>query len=952
MSFLEEVAAILLKPEQLSLQETCVVFPNKRARLFLSRNLGVLAEKPTWAPAYLTMNELMEKLSGYIYADRLTLLFELFEAYKSQAEGEKTDFSLFFRTSDTLLSDFDEMDKYLVNAEDLFRNLSGLRAMDEPLTYLSENQIAAIRRFWASFNPEKVSVHQKSFIALWELLPKVYAAFRNRLREKGLAYEGMAYRHVAESLTSEKVRALLPFTRYVVAGFNALNPSEQKLLAILKNMNLAEFLWDYDLFYLNDPVHEAGRFMRSNLGKFPQQIEISNDNISSTEKEILIVPVSSASGQASLLPSILSRLGVNDPMKAERTAIVFADEGLLIPVLYSLPESLGEINVSIGYPVTGSIVSGLVESLYEMFRRVGDFGDGKSLQVENLLSLFSNPLMRMAYPEAMEAMRNYARTSKRNVVRQSDMLNFLNPEIVLLIWQSNRCTGLVALIEELIRLTAGTKQGEEPAGRFVPELLFELYSFLIRLRDAMEQYGLMLEGDMMYSLIRKMLRTLHIPLSGEPLAGIQVLGMLETRTLDFDQVIILSANEDVLPPGTATGSFIPPGLRKGFGMPMQEHSDAVYAYHFWHLLHRTKKAAIVYNQASSGLSTGEPSRFIRQLQFDFPLATVEWTPVFPLARRAVKPIVIKKNNEMLASLAGTYADESGVFTPSAFNAFLTCPLRFYFKYVAKLKPVDPVSESADARILGNLFHQAIRIIYEGFGGRIADGNGFQELLDKGTEIAEAVNTAFRSEFGESELPDDHTGTGGYRLVMYRVILSYIRQIIITDQVMAPLRFTGLECRHSVLFPCVVNGIPKQIRLGGIIDRVDEAGGKTRIVDYKTGTPRLSFPSIGSLFDGSRKDRNEAALQVLLYSMVWQDLHPDASVAPALYYVRAIHRDGFSGELKMGKHPLQSYNLVANEFRDLITMHLNRLFSENEPFYQTTIRENCLHCGYADICMRH
>ncbi len=332
LPFLKEIASFLLRPGEYNLSETCVVFPNKRARLYLSKYMGELTDKPVWAPRYTTINELMESLSGYIYADKLTILFELFEIYRKATKSDE-NFENFYTYADPLLADFDEIDKYLADARDLFSNLAGLKALEGKFSYLSDEQVAAIQQFWNTFDPDHSSEGQRTFISLWNVLQEMYSQLRHNLSSKGLAYEGMAYRKVAEDIMGNNKMDGLNAGRYLFVGFNALNKCEERLFRYLKNNGKAEFYWDYDSWYAQNEIHEAGLFIRRNLHDFPQTRPINHENLTSEKKNIYFLPVPSNTGQAEALPYVFEKLGIQQTSETQHTALVLADENLLIPVL-------------------------------------------------------------------------------------------------------------------------------------------------------------------------------------------------------------------------------------------------------------------------------------------------------------------------------------------------------------------------------------------------------------------------------------------------------------------------------------------------------------------------------------------------------------------------------------------------------------------------------------------
>jgi len=950
LPFLKEIAAILLKPGEYDLSGTCVVFPNKRARLYMSRFIGELSGKPIWAPKYLSINELMESISGFILADRLTLVFELYEIYR-QATRSQESFDSFYSFADPLLSDFDEIDKYLIDAEDIFSNLAGIKSLDGRFSYLSPEQIAAIRLFWNTFDPENTSDGQKTFTLLWDVLSEMYSGLRSGLAEKGLAYEGMAYRKVAEDLSSGKFE--FPGNeKYVFIGFNALNRCEEKLFRFLKNVGKAEFYWDYDSWYTNNSIHEAGYFIRKNIRDFPARNEINHENLTSKEKKIYFIPVPSNTGQAEALPFIFDKLGIKKSVETENVAIVLADENLLIPALYAIPSLVSDLNITMGYPIEGSPVFSLVDSLFELGRNRKQNSDGTWIYYyKDVLSILGNPLLKTIYPEESRKTRQLVIDKNLVYLSGKDILTGQENDLLFRAGaEENACRYLLGVTEYLLRRLSDNGINTDPVQL---EILYQVYNYLTRLKDILEGYALVPQQETLFRLIRRMLRTLHIPFSGEPLSGLQLLGILETRTLDFDNVIILSMNEGVLPRTASIPSFIPRNLRFGFGLPTPEHQDSIYAYYFYRLIQRASNVALVYDSSTGGLRTGERSRFMHQLFYELPVKVSEITPAFSISLVPETPIVVDKTGFVAEKLLGYTGENGKLLSPSAINEFLNCPLRFYFHYIAGLPQPEEVSEDIDARMFGNLLHRAMYILYRNMGYSAVTPERLHELLKRDDIIDRALDTAFREELFGEDSGNSNRKIEGFNLIVQQIIRTYVRNLIKADSETGPFTIVDLEKRVETAISVLIEGQSISLRIGGTIDRVDKQNGLFRILDYKTGTVKRAFSTVESLFNGAEKIRNDAVFQVLMYAMVYSRINPGINTIPALCFVRGSHAENFSYHIHYGekKRKLETYSEVGSEFEFHLGYHLSGLFNTHEPFIQTTNREICNTCPYAVICRR-
>jgi CRISPR/Cas system-associated exonuclease Cas4 (RecB family) len=951
--FLKEIAALLLNTTAYHLPDACVVFPNKRARLYLSKYIGELTEKPVWAPRYLTINDLMESLSGYIFADRLTLLFELFEVYK-KTTGSSESFDSFYPYSEALLADFDEIDKYLADAKDLFGNLADLKSLDGRFNYLSADQLAAIKRFWSTFDPDQLSQGQQAFLSLWKSLPEIYESLKTRLHALGIAFEGMAYRAVADKLARADDLNGLIYEKYLFVGFNALNKCEEKLFRYLRNNNRAEFFWDYDSWYTNSEIQEAGYFIRKNLRDFPQKQETSHDNLVDSNKNIFFLPVSSNSGQASALPYIFDKLGINDSRDTEHTALVLADEDLLIPVLYAIPERIHNINITMGYPMGGSAVFNLIDALYGLKKNSRSGGNGESAYFyKDVLSLLGNPLLKWLYGERQEQTRKLIVEKNLVYISVADFMQDEKDDIIFNDQKSaeNTCLYLLNIVEYIIRETG--KTGNPGALDSVQtEVLYQVYTFLNKLQDIIVTYNYVPGSDTLFKLIRTMLRSLHVPFNGEPLAGLQVLGILETRTLDFDNVIILSMNEGILPRSSSSNSFIPYSLRVGFSLPVPEHLDSIYAYYFYRLIQRAKNVMLLYDNSTTGLRTGERSRFLHQLYYELPVPPKEITFSTVVKQMPIKPIVIEKSDTVFNAMTCYIGEQGKLLSPSAINEFLNCPLRFYFHHIAGLPQPEEIVEEIDARTFGNLLHGAMNILYSNFGTGMITGPHLEELMKNGKAIEKALDKAFSEKLfgGDSQ---NNRKPEGFNLIVRQVILKYIYQLIRVDVNYCPFSIVSLEKQFVTIFPLNLAGKQVDLKIGGVIDRIDIQEGKIRIIDYKTGTVKNAFSTIESLFDAGEKLRNDAVFQVLLYAYVYYKLHPGDRIVPGIYAIRNTHKEDFTCLINYGSKPgmLDNFAFLAKEFEELLQIHLAGLFNTRESFIQTSNSQICRYCAYTAICRR-
>jgi hypothetical protein len=952
--FLKVVAQDLMNQFGNNLSGLCVVFPNKRARLFFSRYLGEAAGgKTVWAPSYRTISDLVQESSGLILADKLQLIFELFSVYKS-VTGSNADFDDFYYYIEILLADFEEIDKSLVNAENLFSNLSDLKSFDGKIDYLSDNQLNAIKQFWDSCNLNRISHDQHEFLEFWSLMHKVYIALREQLRKAGLAYEGMIYRDVAEIIkASGSLR--LASDKYAMVGFNALNTCEEVLFGHLKRMNIALFYWDYDTYYTNPDWHEAGYFMRENIKRYPSpSINTGFTNLTGNPKNIAILPVSSATAQAKIIPSVLNMIGLSAESDLKRTALVLADEKLLMPVLCSIPSGIKDINITMGYPLRESSAYAFIEIIYRLFRNSLSRTEGElQFHHKDVIAILKHPYIYNFNKEHADELFRFVGENNRTFLEIRDLLQYEAFSLLFRPVKSARdaVSYLLALFEHILQnmLTAGKGETDQ----LQLECMYQTYISMFRLSDILNSSQLTFSSRLLFNLARRICGSMTVPFTGEPLAGIQILGILETRLLDFENVVVFSMNEGTIPGSLSLTSFIPNSLRLGFGMTLPEHHDAVYAYYFYRLIQRAKNIVLVYNESNDGLMTGERSRYIQQLAFEKSFELKEIRIETTITENAVKSIVVRKEGDILRKLDAFFENDSRLWlSPSAINEFINCPLKFYFHHIMALEETEEVSEDIDPLIFGNLLHNAMHELYKPFKDRDVSQELLNEILIHDETLENILIQSFQKELFNND-KSRKSELDGMHLIIKGIIKKYILQIVRADISKVPFHIVSLEQRYTAPVKIMCQGRERYLHAGGIIDRVDSLNGFTRIIDYKTGSEKLSFRGLDALFNEIPSKRNDAAFQVFLYAWLYLRKSNDTKVLPCLLYVRNSYKADFTYYLtdQSDKTEVLSFNRYEKEFEEGLKKVLEKLFDPLVPFVQTDDEQYCILCPYKQICHR-
>jgi hypothetical protein len=944
MTFLKAMARDLYSRYGDEVSSLTVVFPSKRVQLFFSEELATIIDKPLWAPKYASVEEIFASFSTLEKADdfaMLALLFNVFGKYTNSIET----FDKFYFWGETLLEDFNDIDRYLVDVRMLFRNLKAQKNLEGDFSFLSEEQIDYIRRFWESFDPVRHSPLQDKFIEIWEVLPTVYGEFRALLRSRGLAYAGMIQRDTAEKIAART----LPETgeRYVFAGFNALSECEATLFSHLRRRERADFYWDCDPYYLDDRNHEAGMFLRANIERFPAPPTFDPQPEFSMHKDIHLIAVPSDVLQAKILPELFRDMSA----PFDRTTVVaLADESILIPVLHSIPDECTDINITLGYALRRTPVYALVELLVRLQWSCAEKTRG--FHRRDAIAVLRHRYVAAAAGDA--AKTALARIVRSNRAYVGVTMFADNPFLSRVFSPVSRCGETTAWLTDVLAQIALASLNESEALK--REYVFHVVKALNRLNKAVAESSLEPGRQVFLALIRDVLGNLKIPFAGEPVKGLQIMNLRETRALDFDNVIILSANEGRLPAASPSLSYIPYNLRKAYGLPGPEHPEAGAAYNFYRLLQRAKKVRLVYSTKTDESRTGEMSRYLRQLKFESGFDILEYPVTFSVNFGERESIAMEKGEAAMATLAKYLTGEKAL-SPSALSAYIACPLQFYFEKIAGLRQPETLSEEVPPNILGNIIHRVMEILYTPMKGKMASEDALKALRRDEAGTDALVDRIFAGEFyGTDTLPDDFDENG--KLLITRDVMGkYIRGILDYDAAHAGFVPLGFEERTGT----IMNVGEFAVHLTGIIDRIDRTENSIRIVDYKTGAGRgvnrrMSFDGVDSLFDPDPDRRNKEAFQTFMYALMYGDeKRPAEALTPALYFVRDCRSPDFDYMLADTSKEERTERRVTNfdeyraGFREHLAQCLRELFDPQIPFRQTEYPDTCMTCACLSVC---
>ncbi|MDR1879314.1 MAG: PD-(D/E)XK nuclease family protein [Tannerellaceae bacterium] len=967
--FLYQVAALFYAKYGAEVSRLAFVFPNRRAGLFFRKYLSDLSDKPLFSPTILTINDLFLQFSGKREADRISMLFTLYHIYIRKS-GEAESFDEFLYWGDMLLNDFDHIDKYLVDARMLFTNVSDLREIEADFGFLSEKQVAAIRSFWSSFYPKGDSRNQQEFIAVWKILYELYREFKDALAVTGKGYEGMIFREVVESLQEEDA-STLPYTQVVFVGLNALSPVEERLLTLLQRQGIADFYWDYVSPKVTDSDNEASFFVERNLTLFPPSCPLQEEEEGEADgggghlPQIEVIGVPSGIGQAKQVYHLLDGICREADMTGEaalRTAVILPDEHLLIPVLHSIPEAIRHINVTMGYPLAGTPVAALVEYILSLQKNIRYVNRRPAFYYRDVLPVLNHPYVAATHPDIVSSLVKEITAFNKIYVGydELDKTPLLHTLFHPVEDGGQFSDYLIGVLEKLNGIMdsrqppAPEEEGEDTPPLSTTDLeqefIFHYFTTVNRLKEIMQETDVEIHTDTYFRLLKQLTDTISIPFRGEPLSGLQIMGVLETRALDFDRLIILSMNEGVFPKRKAVHSFIPYNLRRGFGLPTYEHQDSIFAYYFYRLIHRASRVSLLYDTRNTGLQTGEMSRFIHQLHYHYEEPLHKKLVVYNVSSAKTPAIEIAKSDGVMKRLDAFRKGGEKALSASGINTYLDCPLKFYFSTIEGIREEEEVSETVESDVFGSMLHQVMEELYQPFCGKMVTVDLLKAVRKDDAAITHAIERAFADVFFKTATIRPLTGQN---FLIGETIRKYVGKIIERDGQLTPFRYIESEKRIKGLFT-LSDG--SEIQLKGFIDRVDETGDAIRIIDYKSGLGVSVFNSVEALFDKEEKERPKAIMQVFLYAWMYSRLPEggEKPIRPGIYYIRTLFSTPFDAGIyhrieRTKKIPVDTFAPYAEDFELRMRECLDELFDNASPFIQTPTGKACAYCPFVGIC---
>jgi len=820
IEFLRQVAGHFIARETPS--EYCFIFPNRRSIAFFKKWWGKEAlsagKVPMVAPSMLTIDDFFVRASGMEKADRVSLLVKLYKCY-SELYPKAESLDDFIYWGDVLLGDFGDVDKYLIDPEQIFTNVADFKSITDDYSYLTDVQRAAILDFIKHVQgkaDDSVDSVKTTFRQIWNILLPLYKSFREALASEGEAYEGMIYRSLADSVKDESIADTLAASfphskKFVFVGLNALNECEKKVMRAMRNAGIAEFCWDYSGDMIKDPQNKSSLFMRKNVEEFRQAFNPDGGVVSLPKFHVVSVP--SSVGQTRQVVDIIKDAVPDD------CALVLPDESLLMPLLNTIPSDIEKINVTMGYPMASSEFAAFMKDIISLQLKVR-FKDGSpSFYHKPVWSIFASGIFRKLTEgdEETATVVSKIKREKKYYVLESDLAK---TEVLRTIFRAavpEGSDGVAELEDYLSNVVScvGAKMAVCPDYALEADFAKDYYTCINRLKAVDD---LDIKASTFGHLMDSMVAGITVPFNGEPLQGLQIMGPLETRALDFKNVVILSANEGVFPHRSVSSSFIPPELRKGFGLPTYEYQDAVWAYYFYRLITRAENVWMIYDSRTEGLQSGEESRYIKQLRFHFGVE---------LDTRVASSVIgnaTADKHEIEKTQADIDLIRSKELSPSSLRNYIECPAKFYYKTVKGLNPEDEVAESLDSRTLGNVYHKTIQEILSG--KKTVDKGFFEEWQHKEKEIRAIVIKNIKAEINQDEV-------SGRDLILASIIVRYVVETLKRDQEV--LTKEGVDYYTIIGLERNIKGKICGLNFKGVIDRLDSISpGTLRLIDYKTG----------------------------------------------------------------------------------------------------------------------
>ncbi len=916
ITFLDKIAKAIIEDYSNDLSNTVVILPNKRAKIFLIEALKNQIQNNIISPKIISIEDFIQDVATIRSIDSIELLFEFYEVYQKLTDAKnQQSFDLFANWAKMLLQDFNEIDRYLLDPNHV-------------LSYLKD--IEDIKKW--GIEVENKTKLLENYIDFWKLLPNYYQTFYKHLIKKGIGYQGLIYREAVNKLDS--FSKSVPNTKYVFAGFNALNAAEEKLVQSLLGSNQAKIYWDIDEAFLNDAYHDAGLFIRRFKEKWAHYKSnpfewVANDFLKN-KKNINIIGTPKSIGQAKIAGGIIDDLISKDPtLSLDKVAVVLGDENLLIPLLYSLPSSVGALNITMGFSSKNNPAQILIAKLFKMHTTaLSRNGKNYVFYYKDVLGILTHPLIE-PYSNSSTLVNtiiqyNYTFITHQKIIElnpnSSDLFQLLFGK-----WEQGSLK-VLEVISQLLQIIKGNLSNENEEEKITKAFVFSIFKVINKLINYYSKYDHINTIDTLHAIYKQVIDLAEVSFEGEPLNGLQIMGVLESRVLDFETVIITSLNEGKLPAGKSQNSFIPYDVKRELELPTFKEKDAIYTYHFYHLLQRAKNVYLLYNTESEGLDAGEKSRFITQLQVECQdqhnLVPAIYNAVLP--EKANQPMVIPKSESVMERLKEIA--EKG-FSPTTLTSYIRNPIQFYFQRILKIKEVEEVEENIALNTLGTIIHETLKVLYEPYIGKFISESDIQNCIKL---IDAEVMKQFKIVYKEGEIKKGRNllAFEVAKRNVYNFLKVELEAIVSGDAV----KIITLEQRFERTFEHP--SLPFPIKIGGSVDRIESRNGVIRIIDYKTGKVDKETVTLTTWTDLTKDIANEKIIQVLAYAFMYEEKALKQPMEAGIISFKNLKSGFLPFTFKEGKE-INTFitKETIEQYLEQITILLVELFDENIPFEQ-------------------
>lgn len=944
--FLEKTAEHIINQYQSNIENVCIVLPNRRAGLFLRKHLSEKLQSTQWSPQILSIEDFIGSYAPMQSIDNISLLFELYEVHRELEKEKSQEFDEFIKWGQILLHDFNEIDTHLVDAQKVY-------------TYLSDVKSIA---HW-NLDHKPLTDFQQNYISFFQSLYIYYLKLNERLSKKHYAYQGRSFKYVAENIL--EIKSQIVYKKIVFAGLNALTKAEEEIIFTLEKDGLAEILWDADEYYVNKTgsgvFNEAGHFIRKYKERLKDnQFNWIENHFKESQKQIDIYGIPKMIGQAKFCGQLINQNPTILNAKY-KSAVVLADENLIFPVLNSI-QGAEQLNVTMGLPITSTPLYDLIDQwfiLQQETEQLKAFQKTTETQYhqKNLIKLIDHTIIQNIESNAelishLKKLNNpFLALSDINLILES----FLSSELINILtidWDKDVEKALNAILKglEFLKDQLILKQTKSNHSLDIEiEYVYEFVLIINRLKNYISEYQSIKNIKSFYSIFKQICKSTQISLYGEPLKGLQIMGMLESRSLDFEHLILLSVNENILPSSGKQNSFIPFDIKKDFDLPTYREKNAIFAYHFYRLIQRAKNVHLIYNTQADALGGGDKSRFIQQILQELPtynsnIKISEHLISTPIKFNQAKSIEIEKDPGIIKTLK---EKATKGFSPSSLNCYNRCSLQFYFREIAKLGDSELNDEIIDPAKFGTIIHESLYELYKEYINQYLT----IELLTILVKKAEAVVNQKLQKYTNTT-----TLKRGKNLLIATVAQKFVKSFlkeemkIIKQNKSKQIRIIDLEKTFFRSKEIEICGDLITVNFKGNIDRIDEENDQIRIIDYKTGTVTAKDLKLSSWEALLSNTKLEKCFQLLMYSWLYFPHAKNTSELRAGIYSFKKLSQGFIN-LKLPEN--NSINFVSlKQFDELLTNLIKQIFDPTIKFVQCADIKTCEYCAYQSICKRN